>query len=163
MRRLALEILVATALTIAAILTSATGAGANDVMVTNAFARASSTPAAKAGAAYVTITNHGAAPDRLLSASTPAARSSQLHRTVMSGDVMKMEPVDRLDIPAGDTVEMKPGGLHIMLMGLMGPLKEGDTIEIELSFEKAGDVTVKVPVGGVAAGEHTHGGDDSGG
>ena len=58
---------------------------------------------------------------------------------------------------------MKPGGYHIMLMGLVKPLKKGDEIEITLTFEKAGAVTVKVPVGGVAQGGHDHGAEGSGG
>jgi copper(I)-binding protein len=65
---------------------------------------------------------------------------------------MKMEHVEALDIPADGMLEMKPGGYHIMLMGLTQPLKEGDEIEITLTFEKAGEVKLKAKVGGVAAG-----------
>ena len=68
------------------------------------------------------------------------------------GGMMGMQPVARLEIPAGGTVELKPGGYHIMLMGLARPLKEGDEIELTLSFAKAGDVKVKAKVGGVAEG-----------
>jgi len=163
MRRLLFEILVATALTIAAIITSAADASAGDVDVTNAFARASAAPAAKSGAAYVTIVNQGAESDRLVAVSTPAARSSELHRTVMDGDVMKMEPVHDLEIPANGTLAMSPGGMHIMLMGLGAPLKAGETIDLTLTFEKAGDVTVKVPIGGVAEGEGGQAAGSSGG
>jgi copper(I)-binding protein len=75
-----------------------------------------------------------------------------LHKTVEADGVMKMEHVEALDIPADGMLEMKPGGYHIMLMGLTQPLKEGDEIEITLTFEKAGEVKLKAKVGGVAAG-----------
>ncbi len=91
MPRIALEILAAIALTLAAIITSATGVMASDLMVTEAFARASATPMARAGAAYVSIMNHGAQADRLLTVVTDAAQSAELHVTRMEGDVMKME------------------------------------------------------------------------
>ena len=106
---------------------------------------------AKSGAAYVSVVNQGTKADRLLSISTPAARSAELHTTVMAGDVMKMEAAGEIDVPAGATLEMKPGGLHVMLMGLIAPLKQGETIEMTLRFERAGDLKVMVPIGSVAA------------
>ncbi|WP_373505425.1 copper chaperone PCu(A)C [Aestuariivirga sp.] len=163
MSRILLELSAAISLTLAAILASATGVSANDLMVTGAFARASATPVAKSGAAYVSVMNHGAEPDRLLSVSTPAARSAELHKTETVDGVMKMEPVGALDVPPNGMIEMSPGGYHIMLMGLSAPLKEGGSLELTFTFEKAGDVKVTVPVGGVAAGTHDHGSGDSGG
>lgn len=74
---------------------------------------------------------------------------------------MKMLAAGPVDIPQGGTLEMKPGGYHIMLMGLAQPLKKGEEIEITLTFEKAGDLKVKVPVGEVAAGGHDHGAEGS--
>ncbi len=68
-----------------------------------------------------------------------------------------MEPVEALDLAPGQTVEMKPGGLHIMLMGLKAPLKKGGKLILELSFEKAGKITVEVPVAGVAANQASGG------
>lgn len=156
MRRILLELSFTIALTLAAIFSSAAGARASDIMVTGAFARASATPVAKSGAAYVSIMNHGIITDRLLAITTAAARSAELHSTVMDGDMMKMEPVEQVDLPPGGTLEMKPGGLHIMLIGLVAPLKQDGEIQLTLRFEKAGDVTVKVPVGEVAAGSHDH-------
>ena len=73
-----------------------------------------------------------------------------LHETVLQDGVMKMQHVDALDIPANGQLRMKPGGYHIMLMGLAKPLKEGDEIELTLIFEKAGEMKVKAKVGGVA-------------
>ncbi len=151
MTRMFLEVFLAIALTLGAILASVTGANANEFMVSAAFARASATPMAKSGAAYISVVNQGTEADRLLSISTPAARSAELHTTVMAGDVMKMEAAGEIVVPAGGMVEMKPGGLHVMLMGLIAPLKQGETIEMTLHFEKAGEIKVIVPVGGIAA------------
>lgn len=151
MPRIVFELSLAVALTLAAILASVTGANANDLMASGAFARASATPAATSGAAYVTIINNGAAADRLVAVTTPAAASAMLHTTVMAGDVMKMEPVEAVEIPPGGSLEMKPGGSHVMLMGLNAPLVQGGTIELTFSFKTAGDLKVMVPVGSVAA------------
>lgn len=159
MRQLVIEIIAATALTFAAIIASATGAHAGDVAVTDAFARASASPAATSAAAYLTIENSGDQADHLLSVTTPAAQSASLHRTVVTGDVVKMEEVSALALPAHGSVQMKPGGLHIMLMGLAAPLRKGDAIEVTLGFEHAPSVTVAVPVGGVAADHAGHGTD----
>ena len=157
MRRTFVEVAAAISLTLAAIFASATGVNASGVMVMDAFARASATPTAASGAAYISLMNHGAGADRLLSASTPAAQSAEIHKTDMVDGVMKMLAAGPVDIPQGGTLEMKPGGYHIMLMGLTAPLQKGSEIEITLTFEKAGEVTVKVPVGAVAQGAHDHG------
>lgn len=157
MRRILLELLAAISLTLAAILTSASGVNASSVMILEAFARASATPTAGAGAAYVSLMNHASEADRLLSVSTPAARVAEIHMTEVTDGVMRMKAVDALEIPAMGTLQMKPSGYHIMLMGLTAPLTKGEEIEITLTFEKAGQVMVKVPVGGVAQGGHDHG------
>ena len=138
---------------------------AGDIMVLKAFARASPTPNAAAGAAYVSFMNHGDA-DRLIGARSPAAKTVEIHKSEVVDGVMKMFPVAPLDIPMHGALEMKPGGYHLMLLDLNGPLKKDTVIDIILIFEKAGEVTVQVPVGGVAAkaGGHDHGsGGDSGG
>jgi periplasmic copper chaperone A len=75
---------------------------------------------------------------------------AHLHKSTDENGVMKMEMIGTLDVAAGGDVEMKPGGLHIMLVGLTAPLKKGEAIPLELTFEKAGMVSVMVPVGGVA-------------
>ena len=98
-----------------------------------------------AGGAFLKIQNVGGA-DRLLSASSSAAGMVQLHTMSMEGDVMKMREVEAIDLPAGKTVELKPGGLHLMLMGLKSPLKAGSSVPLTLKFEKAGEVKVEVPV-----------------
>lgn len=162
MRKLVLEVLAATALTLAAILALAPGVRASDIMVMGAFARASAVSSANAGTAYLTLMNHGAEPDRLLSISTDAADKSQLHETIEENGIAKMRAVESLDLPAGATVELKPGGLHVMMTGLRAPLAEGGSLMLRLTFEKAGEVEVEVPVGAVAAG-HDHAEGSSGG
>jgi copper(I)-binding protein len=122
---------------------SAVLAQTNQLEVSNAWARA--TPAkAENGAAYVTIVSP--TPDRLLSASSPVAKKAELHTMEMAGMVMKMRPIAGLDIPAGQPVALKPGGEHIMLIGLQQPLREGQSFTLTLNFEKAGARTVSVAV-----------------
>lgn len=163
MKKLLLELVAAISLTLAAILASVSNANAADIMVMNAYARASATPVAKSGAAYVTIMNHGKESDRLLAVATPAAATAEVHATNTVDGVMKMEAAGALEIPAMATLEMQPGGLHIMLMGLVQPLKKGESIDLVLTFEKAGEVSVKAPIGGVAEGAHDHDTGSSGG
>jgi copper(I)-binding protein len=111
--------------------------------VDNAWAGA--TPGkAENGAAYVTITSPTA--DRLVSANTPVAKKAELHTMSMQGMVMKMRPISGVDIPAGQPISLKPGGEHIMLMGLNEPLLEGQSFPLTLDFEKAGPRTVTVTV-----------------
>jgi hypothetical protein len=98
------------------------------------------------GAVYVTVTNRGGGPDALVGAATDAATSVELHETVHEGGVMKMRPLPRFEVPAGGRLEMKPGGHHIMLLGLKRDLKPGDTVTVTVTFEKAGPMTVEAPV-----------------
>jgi copper(I)-binding protein len=119
------------------------------VEVTDAWARATA-PTMKAGGAYMTLTGKGA-PDRLVGASTPVARMTELHRTVNDNGVMKMLPVDGIGLKPGETVEFKPGGYHVMLMGLRQQLKPGDTFPLTLTFANSPPQTVTVTVGGPGA------------
>lgn len=105
----------------------------------------------KTGAAYATLTNKGTAGDRLVSASTPVAGKVELHTMSMEGDVMRMRQIDGIDVNPGASVELKPGGLHIMLMDLKAPLKEGDKFPLTLNFEKGGSSTLDVSVRSLAA------------
>ena len=109
--------------------------------VSSAWARA--TPAEN-GIAYLTI--RSPTPDRLLSVSSPVAKKAELHTMEMAGMVMKMRPIAALDIPAGSPIGLKPGGEHIMLIGLQHPLIEGQSFPLTLNFEKAGARTVTVSV-----------------
>jgi hypothetical protein len=125
------------------VVASAALAQPTQLEVDNAWAGA--TPGkAENGAAYVTITSPTA--DRLVSASTPVAKKAELHTMSMQGMVMKMRPISGVDIPPGQPLSLKPGGEHIMLMGLNQPLREGQSFPLTLGFEKAGPHTVTVTV-----------------
>lgn len=122
---------------------------AGDLTIDHPWARATA-PKAPVGGGYMTIVNTGAEADRLISASADFAGKVEIHEMTMENDVMKMRPLpDGVAIPAGEAVELKPGGLHIMLMGLTAPLVEGETRPLTLVFEKAGDVTVELKVEGL--------------
>lgn len=98
-------------------------------------------------AAYMTIANSGGSADRLLSASTDAAASVELHESKMVDGVMQMNPVQGgIPVPAGGQAELKPGGLHVMLIGITRDLKEGETVKITLTFEQSGTIEVEAPV-----------------
>jgi periplasmic copper chaperone A len=115
---------------------------------------------AKVGGGYLRITNTGTAPDRLTGGSFPLASRVEVHEMRLDGDVMRMKPVEGgLEIKPGATVELKPGGLHLMFVDLKEPLKEGQTVRGTLTFEKAGSVEVEYTVrgmGGAAPAEHKH-------
>ena len=124
-------------------------AATGQVMVMNAFARETA-PSQANGGVFMGIMNHAEAGDRLLSGGTPAAAKVELHSMSMDGGVMKMRAMPAgIAIPAGGTVDLKPGGMHLMLIGLKAPLKKGETIKLSLRFEKAGLVRLEVPVRGV--------------
>ncbi|MBP7339904.1 copper chaperone PCu(A)C [Niveispirillum sp.] len=126
------------------------GAAQAEISVSNPFSRASA-PQAKAGAAFLTL-NIDAGADKLVGASSPVADKAELHAHLMEGGVARMRPVEGgIAVNAGTPTELKPGGLHIMLMGLKAPLKQGDSFPLTLTFEKAGEVAVTVPVQGPGA------------
>jgi copper(I)-binding protein len=104
------------------------------------------------GAVYLEIDNKGSAPDRLVEASTPAAGKAELHTHIMDGNIARMRPVDAIEVTPGSATVLRPGGLHIMMVGLKAPLKEGDKVALTLTFEKAGKVDIAVPVRKNAAG-----------
>lgn len=140
----------------------AMAADAGGVKVTAAWARATAGKA-RAGAAFLTITNSGAAADRLTGAATDRAKHAMVHQNIVENDVASMRHVMALDVPAGKSVTFAPGGYHVMLMGLTAPLKKGERFPLSLTFEKAGTVTVTVTVEGPGArgpmggmGHHAH-------
>lgn len=100
-------------------------------------------------AAYMSVTNGGRVDDVLLSAKSARAKRVEIHETTMTDDgVMQMRPLpDGLTIPAGGSTSLKPGGAHLMVIGLDGKLAEGDELPLTLEFEKAGPIEVTVPVG----------------
>jgi periplasmic copper chaperone A len=98
------------------------------------------------GAVYVTITNKGKEADALVSASSDAARTVELHKVIHEGGVMKMRPVQKIALPAGGKIEMKPGGYHFMLMGLKQDLKPGEKVPLTLKFERGGEIRADATV-----------------
>ncbi len=117
-----------------------------DLTLSSSFARAT-LPNAPVGAAYLTITNNGSEDDTLVSAASPAAGAVQLHNMSVENGVMKMKEMKGgIPIPAGETVTLKPGGFHIMLMQLSHQLKEGSTVPVTLNFQKAGTVTLDIGI-----------------
>lgn len=102
---------------------------------------------ATVGGGYLKVTNEGKTDDRLVSVTTDRAPMAQLHEMKIENDVMKMREVEGgVAIPAGQTVELKPGGLHVMFMNLTQPFVEGEKIKAKLTFEKAGPVEVEFVV-----------------
>ena len=120
---------------------------AQDIMIMNPIAAPSLTSLTKTGAVYLSIMNMGKDTDQLIGISTPAAESTMLHKSNDENGVMKMEMLDQLEIPAGATVDILPGHMHIMLMGLKAPLKIGDQVLLELEFKKSGKISVDAIVG----------------
>ncbi|MBB4004897.1 MAG: copper chaperone PCu(A)C [Aurantimonas endophytica] len=127
-----------------------------DIHIGHPWARATP-PQAKVAGAYLSIENNGAAPDRLVGGSTSAARAVEIHSTEVTDGVMRMRQVtDGLDIPAGETVALAPGGYHLMLIDPVEPLKAGARVPLTLEFETAGPVEVELAVEAMGAPEPDH-------
>ena len=124
----------------------ASGSALGQVSVDKAWARATA-PGAKVAAGYMVLQNKGAAGDRLLSASSPAAARVELHVHIHENGVMKMREVPGYDVPARGAFELKPGGAHLMFMDIKRPFKEGEKVPVKLKFEKAGELSAEFHVG----------------
>ncbi len=124
---------------------------AGDVTVTAPWTRA--TPGgAKVAGGYLKIVNHGTTAERLLKADSSIAGHVEIHEMTMTGGVMKMRPVTGdIVIKPGESVELAPGGLHMMFMNLKRPLKQGETVKATLAFEKAGPLEVVFMVNALGA------------
>lgn len=118
-----------------------------DILIDNPRSRVSA-PTVKVGGAFMDITNNGDTDDVLLSASTPRSGKTELHNTVIDENgVMKMREMENgIPIPAGETVVLKPGSLHVMFMDLHEPFKLNDTYQLTLKFKNAGEKMVTVTV-----------------
>jgi copper(I)-binding protein len=101
-------------------------------------------------AVYLEIRNRGPGPDRLLGGETPAATSVEIHESVLEGDLARMRRRAGLDLPPGSVAELRPGGLHLMLLGLRRPLNDGDSLPLTLFFRDDPSVTIRVPVRGMS-------------
>ena len=120
-----------------------------DITVSGAFSRAT-LPQAKVAGGYLTIENKGTESDRLLGGSSEGAKVVQVHQMKMEGDMMKMGEVEGgLEIPAGSTVILAPGGdsYHLMFMDIGQPLKPGECLAVTLKFEKAGELPIQLNIG----------------
>ncbi len=136
--------LLAAAAALAALPAAAHDATAGDIAIGHPWSRAAG--ANGTGAGFMTLHNGGTQPDRLLSAASPVARQVELHTHIRDGNVMRMRPVEDIPIPAGQTVELRPGGLHVMMIGLKQPLVQGTRVPLTLRFERAGEVQVELAV-----------------
>jgi periplasmic copper chaperone A len=113
------------------------------IHVDHAWSRAT---AGRTGAVYFTVANSGSMDDKLIAATTPAAGKAEFHIDINDNGIMKMRPLVSIDIKAGAQISLKPGGMHLMLVGLKSPLKDGQTFPLSLKFEKAGQVEIVVTV-----------------
>ncbi|MEJ2119486.1 MAG: copper chaperone PCu(A)C [Alphaproteobacteria bacterium] len=126
------------------------------IVVEQAWARASVT---SNGAAYVSVRNTGKTTDQLIGVRTSVAKRAELHTHLMDNGIMRMRPLKAIEVTPGAPAVMRPGGDHIMLMGLTHKLKRGERFPITLRFAKAGEITVTVTVAGVGARGPAKGGD----
>ena len=109
---------------------------------------------------YMVLENSGEAGDRLVAASTPAAGRAELHTHIRDGNILRMREVKSIEVGPHAKVSLQPSGLHVMLLDLKGPLKEGSHFPLTLRFEKAGDITLDVAVKGAGAMAPMGGGHD---
>ncbi|MEZ9395632.1 copper chaperone PCu(A)C [Vibrio splendidus] len=147
------------ALTLAGLLLTPLAQANNDVMVHDAYARATP-PSAVNSAVFTTLMNHSDKERSIVAATTPAAGKVELHDVIVDGDVMKMRQIQQITIPANGEVVLKPGSLHIMLFDLKDGLKEGEQIEMTLTFANGETQTFDAPVKKVMSGmkkmDHDH-------
>lgn len=115
-------------------------------------------PTAPTGAVYFNVRNLGDKPDRLVGVQTSRAEIAEMHTHVHTGEMMRMERIDSVEVPAGGDVAFKPGGNHVMLFKPNTPLAAGETFPLTLIFERSGEMTVDVPIqdGPPEASDNTH-------
>jgi periplasmic copper chaperone A len=120
-------------------------AGAADIQVTQAWARPTP-PTAQVGAVYFSVKNSGTKEDELVAVSSSVAASVEIHETQTVKGMMQMRQVASVSCPAGATLKIEPGGLHVMLLGLKQPLMEGSRVDLTLRFRHAGVLSIQVPI-----------------
>jgi len=114
-------------------------------------------PTAQAGGGFLTVTNKGTTPDRLVAVRSSASDKVEIHEMKMDGNVMRMRELEKgLEIPAGATVMLKPGGFHIMFMSLKAPFAKDAKVPVTLVFEKAGSLDVELDVEALGASAPKH-------
>jgi periplasmic copper chaperone A len=120
-----------------------------DIVISGAWGRPS--VGSGPGAVYLTLHNEGRAPDRLVGVVTPAAGMAMIHESYTEDGISKMRMLDAVELPPGETVTLAPAGLHVMLTDLAAPLKQGEVVPVDLTFEKAGTVRVEARIGKLGA------------
>ncbi len=113
-------------------------------------------PGAKIGVGFLRLKNAGAAAERVVGASSPVAGRVEMHVTTRDGDVMKMRQVESFEIPAGGSFELKPGGAHLMLMGLRRPLAKGERVPLTLKLQSGGTLEIELDVAALGARSPSH-------
>lgn len=116
------------------------------------------------GGGFMTISNQGTSDDALIAVKWADSQTVELHRHTMANGVAQMRQVEKIALPAGKSVQLAPGGLHVMFMALKSPLVVGEKRDAVLVFEKAGELKVQFkvepldykPAGAMAAGAHAH-------
>jgi copper(I)-binding protein len=124
-----------------------------DLVIESPWARESVT---RTGAAYLTVRNGGDADDQLIGVVSDVADRAELHASVVQDGVMRMRPVEAVEVPAHGEAVLEPGGVHVMLIGLKAPLDEGGSFALTLVFENAGEVEVVTTIEGIAHGAASH-------
>lgn len=140
------SVLLAAAMALAVTSASAHEYKAGSLEIKHPWSRATPKGATVAGG-YMKIVNTGTAPDRLIGGSTEAAPKFEIHEMSMQGGVMKMRQLPKgVEIKPGETVELKPGGYHLMFVGIAAPFEQGKRVKGTLEFEKAGKIEVEYAV-----------------
>ena len=112
-------------------------------------------------AAYLSIYNDGKEADRLIGVSSSAAETVEVHQVIEKDGMMHMQPVEGgIELPSGGVVRVRPGGFHLMMIGLKAPIMPGDKLQLKLNFERLGpvNITATARMNGTMTGEHKHGG-----
>ena len=122
----------------------------SDIRVEDAWIRTPA-PSAEVTGGYLTIVNDGNAAVELVAASSPRARTIELHEMIMEGEVMRMRPVKAIAVPARGRTTLKPGGLHLMVFGLPDGLKPGVRIPLTLTFADGRIVEIETAIGNAEA------------
>ncbi|MGY5450651.1 copper chaperone PCu(A)C [Agarivorans sp. MS3-6] len=132
-------------LLISLLFTSHMAFASDAIMVSEVYARATP-PNAPTSAIFLTMHNHSEQAISLVSAETPAAGRVELHTMLMDGDIMKMRQVEKIEVPAKQMVELKPGGFHLMLFNLQQPFNEGEQLALSLNFSDGSSQQFNVAV-----------------
>ena len=136
-------------------LSAMAGSAVDQIEIVDPYARAVP-PGQPNSASFMSLTNKGEQATALVAAESDVAKAAELHNHIMDGEVMRMRRVDQIDLPAGETVTLEPGGLHIMLIGLARQLAPEEQIELTLIFADDSRKTIEIPVRKIQVDGHSH-------